>query len=121
MKIAFAAIPAFGHILPMVPLAEAAAKVGHEVTFVADARFADRLPVPVIQGVPEGHTLEDATVEAKAEMHDRDDPMAWPKALFGVVMPRHTAPRLLDAWAKDGAPDVVVHEALNLGAAKAAA
>ncbi|WP_161962448.1 glycosyltransferase [Nocardioides speluncae] len=121
MKLAFAAIPAFGHVLPMVPLAEAATRAGHEVTFVADTKFAGRLPVPVLQGVPEGQTLADVTVEAKAAMLDRDDPMAWPKALFGVVMPRHTAPRLLAAWADDGPPDVVVHEALNVGAAKAAA
>lgn len=36
-------------------------------------------------------------------------------------MPRHIVPRLLDHWERDGRADLVVHEALNIGAAIAAA
>lgn len=50
MCVAFAAIPAFGHVFPMAPLAQAAAEAGHEVTFACDVSFADRLPVPVVHG-----------------------------------------------------------------------
>jgi hypothetical protein len=121
MRITFAAVPAYGHVFPMAPLAEAAAVAGHDVVFAASDDFADRLPVPVLQGVPEGLGIDEATVEAKAELTDREDPFAWPKAMFGVVMPRHTRPRLLAHWEAAGLPDLVVHEALNAGAAQAAA
>lgn len=121
MRIAFAAIPAFGHVFPMAPLAQAASQAGHDVTFACAATFAERLPVPVVQSVPDGLTLHDVEEEAKAEITDRNDPLAWPTAIFGIVTPRHTTPYLLDAWAGDGRPDLVVHEASNAGAAVAAA
>jgi UDP:flavonoid glycosyltransferase YjiC (YdhE family) len=120
MRIAFAAIPAYGHVFPMAPRAEAAAAAGHEVTFAADAAFADRLPVPVVQSVRPGLTLHEVEEEAKAEIRDPSDPFAWPTAMFGVVTPRHTIPYLLDAWSGDGRPDLVVHEGSNAGAAVAA-
>lgn len=121
VKFCFSAIPAFGHVFPMVPLAAAAAEAGHRVSFVASSDFQKRLPVPVLQGVPEGLTLHVAEQEARAELGDRSDPMAWPKAMFGVVMPRHIVPRLLDHWEHDGPPDLVIHEGSNFGAAQAAA
>jgi hypothetical protein len=125
VRICFSAIPAFGHVLPMVPLAAAAAAAGHEVSFVASAHFDGRLPVPVWSGVPEGMTLQDAEEEVRAELHGAtglvDDPFAWPRTMFGVVMPRHIRPRMLRHWARQGRPDLVVHEGLNAGAAAAAA
>lgn len=121
MRIAFAAIPAFGHVFPMAPLAQAAAAAGHEVTFACSTSFADRLPVPVVQSVPEGLTLHDVEEEAQREIRDHDDPFAWPTAIFGVVTPRYTTPRLLEAWGGQDRPDVVVHEGSNAGAALAAA
>ena len=66
-------------------------------------------------------TLHDAEEQAKAEIRDRTDPFAWPTAMFGVVMPRHIVPRLLDHWKRDGRADLVVHEGSNIGAAMAAA
>jgi UDP:flavonoid glycosyltransferase YjiC (YdhE family) len=119
MRIAFAALPAYGHVFPMAPLAQAVATAGHEVTFAADRSFGDRLPVPVVQSVPDGLTLHDVEEEAKVEVVDSTDPMAWPTAIFGVVSPRHTVPRLLDAWSGDARPDLVIHEGANAGAALA--
>lgn len=121
MRVCFSAIPAFGHVFPMAPLAAAAAAQGHEVTFVASVEFRERLPVRVLQGVPEGLTLSQAEAEAGREIVERADPLAWPRAMFGVVMPRHIVPRLLEHWGREGAPDLVIHEAYNVGAAVAAA
>ncbi len=120
MRVAFAAIPAYGHVFPMAPLARAAAEAGHDVTFAADTSFAARLPVPVVQSVREGLTLHDVEEEAKAEITDPSDPLAWPTAMFGIVTPRHTIPFLLDAWSGEGRPDLVVHEGSNAGASIAA-
>ena len=125
VRICFSAIPAFGHVLPMVPLAAAAAAAGHEVSFVASSQFDGRLPVPVWPGVPEGMTLQDAEEETRAEIRGSADlaadPLGWPRAMFGVVMPRHIHPHLLRQWERHGRPDLVVHEGLNAGAAVAAA
>jgi hypothetical protein len=121
VKVCFSAIPGHGHVLPMVPLAAAAAAAGHEVSFAAGSEFVGRLPVPVLPGVPEGMTLSDAEAEARAEIRDPDDPFAFPRAMFGVVMPRHIAPRLLAEWQRHGPPDLVIHEGSNIGAAMAAA
>ena len=121
MKVCFSAIPAYGHVFPMVPLAAAAVAGGHEVSFVASSQFEGRLPVPVLHGVPEGMTLGDAEAEARAEIRDPADPFAFPRAMFGVVMPRHIAPLLLGQWERHGPPELVIHEGSNVGAALAAA
>lgn len=121
MKICFAAIPGYGHVFPMVPLAAAAQAAGHDVLFVCAEGFAGRLPVPVAGGVPAGLTLHDAEREAIAAGGDRSDPFWFPRAMFGVVMPRHTVPALRAIWAADGRPDLLVHEASNLGPARVAA
>lgn len=120
MRITFASVPAYGHVLPMVPLATAAAEAGHEVQVGASAAFAERLPVPVFDGVPAGLTLQSAEAEARAEVTDPSDPLAWPIALFGIVTPRYVVPHLLAHWGRHGAPDLVVHESTNVGAAIAA-
>lgn len=76
MRITFAAVPAYGHVFPMVPLAAAAAAAGHDVTLVASDDFRDRVPVRVVQGVPEGLGIDEATAEAKDELGDRTT--RWP-------------------------------------------
>lgn len=68
MRITFASVPAYGHVLPMAPLAAAAAAAGHEVEFRAGAAFADCLPVAVFDGVPAGLTLQSTEAEAEAEV-----------------------------------------------------
>jgi UDP:flavonoid glycosyltransferase YjiC (YdhE family) len=120
MRVTFAAIPAYGHLLPVLPLAAAFAQAGHEVEVGADRSFARLLPVPFFQVVPEGMTLHQAEQEAKAQIVDRADPMGFGRAMFGVVMPHHMAPRLLARWAELGPPDLVIHESSALGAAMAA-
>jgi UDP:flavonoid glycosyltransferase YjiC (YdhE family) len=120
MRVTFSAIPTFGHVFPLVPLASAMAAAGHEVTFAASSDFAGRLPGRVVQGVPEGLTLAMARREAASETRDRSDPFAFSRALFGSVMPRYMVPRLLDDWARTGLPDLVVHDGYNLCAAVAA-
>lgn len=121
MQISFAAIPGYGHVFPMVPLAAAAQAAGHDVLFVCAEGFAGRLPVPVVSGVPAGLTLRDAEREAVAVGAARSDPFWFPRAMFGVVMPRLTAPALRAIWAAHGRPDLLVYEASNVGPAQVAA
>ena len=121
MKFCFAAIPGYGHTFPLVPLAAAAQSAGHDVLFVCRDDFAGRLPVPVAGGVPADLTLQAAEQEAVAAAGDRDDPLWFPRAMFGTVMPRHTAPLLRELWETDGRPDLLVYDVANLGPARVAA
>jgi len=54
MRITLAAVPAYGHVLPLVPLALDAARAGHEVTFAASNEFSGGVPVDEIENVPRG-------------------------------------------------------------------
>lgn len=121
MKFCFAAIPGYGHTFPLVPLAAAAQSAGHDVLFVCRDDFAGRLPVPVTGGVPADLTLQAAEREAVAAAGDREDPLWFPRAMFGTVMPRHTAPLLRELWETDGRPDLLVYDVANLGPARVAA
>ena len=71
MRITLAAVPAYGHVLPLVPLALDAARAGHEVTFAASDEFSGRLPVDMIENVPRGMALHDAEQEALGEIATR--------------------------------------------------
>ena len=44
--IVFAALPAYGHLYPLMPLALATAAAGHRVTVATGAHFVDALPLP---------------------------------------------------------------------------
>lgn len=47
--------------------------------------------------------------------------MAWPTAMFGIVMPRHIRHRLVAHRTAYGRPDLVIYEGSNVGAGAAAA
>ena len=58
MRILFSSVPAPGHLLPMLPLATAAAEAGHEVAFLTDAGMAGYLePRSLLPAGPDTLTL----------------------------------------------------------------
>lgn len=64
MRVLFCSLPHFGHVLPLVPLANACFDAGHEVTFATGEPLLGRLPVRSVQAYPE-RTLGDAEAEVK--------------------------------------------------------
>ena len=64
MKILFAAIPAYGHLYPLMPLALACAEAGHDVTVASGKPFLDRLPLPTIPQQPDALELDGVFAEA---------------------------------------------------------
>ncbi len=118
MRILFAAIPAYGHLFPLMPLATAAAAAGHEVTVAAGAPFLGALPLPTVGGIPAGTELDAVIAESR-----RRHPEAHGHELSIAMFADTTAELVsgvLDAVLADIRPDLVVYEAMNVGAAMAA-
>jgi UDP:flavonoid glycosyltransferase YjiC (YdhE family) len=117
VKILFAALPAYGHLYPLMPLALACAEAGHDVTVACAAPFLDRLPLPTVRSLPD---LEGADAFAEAS---RRDPEAHGVDLvvrmFADVASEAVADTLLPLLA-DERPDLVVYEAMDIGAGVAA-
>ena len=53
MRILFSAVPAHGHVLPMMPMARAAVSAGHEVSLLTNGALGELVdPVPVLAAGP---------------------------------------------------------------------
>lgn len=120
-KIAFAALPAYGHVYPMLPLAEAFQRAGAEVSVAVGAPFLGALPLPTVPGLAGTVTLDEVVAEVLERFPQTADDMAnrWLPAFFGNVNARRVLPALREQWAADR-PGLVVYEVLDPAAALAA-
>jgi UDP:flavonoid glycosyltransferase YjiC (YdhE family) len=118
VKVVFAAIPAYGHLYPLMPLALACARASHDVTVACGAPFVGRLPLPTIAQQPPEVDLEWGFDEAKRRnpgLHGSDLTVGF----FADVVAEAVTSALLPAL-EDLRPDLVVYEAMNAGAGVAA-
>lgn len=130
MKILFSSWPGFGHLLPMVPLARAAVRDGHQVLISSGSDLAGLLERHGLPAHAAGPTLAESYRAAAAanraaglsESFERMDPqlqaMASARNLFGAaaVHRGRDLVSLVDRWR----PDLVVHDVLELGGPSAA-
>ncbi len=116
--IAFAALPAYGHVYPLLPLAEALQEAGAEVTVAVGAPFLGALPIRTVPGIEPNLTLDRVTTEVFERFPQVREDMAarWVPALFGDVNARRVLPVLREQWGVER-PDLVIYEALNPAAA----
>ena len=126
MRVLFAAPGAFGHINPMVPLARAMQRAGHEVRWVTSARLCTALAALGFDADPGGLEIEERHAEYKRRFpHEADLPADERRALmfptlFGAIgAPATLAP--LTAAASAFGPDVLVHDAAEFASALVAA
>ncbi|MFJ3235758.1 glycosyltransferase [Streptomyces sp. NPDC086787] len=133
MRILFAGAGNFGHVYPLLPLAKAARAAGHEVSFATGEQLHRAVATAGLEPVAAGRSVPEAFMEAvgsradlagAGELGAQDVP---PEVLadlhvqvFGSVLPRWVAADLATALERIR-PDLVVYEALNPGAAFAAA
>ncbi len=118
MKIAFAALPAYGHLYPMMPLALACARAGHDVTVTTGAPFVGALPVPTFEMLPAEANLSWAETET-ARRHPGISGMEFGLTMFAEVVAEVVAAGLLRAFEPDP-PDLLVYEGSCIGAGIAA-
>ena len=120
MRILVTTNPAYGHLLPMLPLMNAARSAGHEVVV---ATGADLAPEVRRHGFPVwavGPTLAEAKRE-RAEFIADDFERMRRDALVLFGRPGIARARELMPLAAHWRPDVVVHELLEVGGWEAAA
>jgi UDP:flavonoid glycosyltransferase YjiC (YdhE family) len=112
MRIAFATNPALGHLLPLVPLAQAARDSGHDVRVVGGASLArplhDARLTHVIAGPPDLPTVFGQVPERHGLTGRRLAAATWKGAFAGVLAEAMADGTL--ALAGTWRPDLVVHE-----------
>lgn len=118
VDILFAAIPAYGHVFPLLPLVAACADARHEVRIATGDPFLGRLPWPTVRGMPADVGL-DAVVAQARRRHPGAQGPDLAAAMFADVTAELVAGEL-DAELSVRRPDLVVYEAMNVGAAMAA-
>jgi UDP:flavonoid glycosyltransferase YjiC (YdhE family) len=112
MRIAFTANPALGHVLPLVPLAQAARDAGHDVVVVGGASLAgpvrDAGLVHVAAGPPDLPSVFARLPERQGLTGRRLAAVIW-KGAFAGILAEAMAAAVLDL-AASWRPDLVVHE-----------
>ena len=114
--ISFALLPAFGHVYPVMPLAEAARAAGARVQVAVGHPFDGNLPLPTVPGTdvdPTVTSVSDLTRERFPAVAD-DMRTRWVPAYFGVAHALPAVAALRRAWRADR-PDLVVYDPANPG------
>ena len=112
MRIAFVTNPALGHLLPLVPLAQAARDAGHDVRVVGGASLArpigDARLTHVVAGPPDLPTVFAGIPERAGLSGRRLAAVTWTRAFAGILAESLAAATLdlAGTWR----PDLVVHE-----------
>lgn len=115
----FSALPAYGHVFPLIPLALACRDAGHDVVFATGQPFTDRLPVPTISlaVTKRDFDLANAAVTARLRAGGEYVHTVATMMASSVGEPMRAA---LSPVIRTSAPDLVVTEYLNVGARVAA-
>lgn len=125
MKVVFSALPAYGHIFPLVPLALAARDAGHDVLFATGADFRSVLGRSGLSTVQVGRPRLRVTMTSIEGLSVAGDDITPERALdragwvYGSDIPRLIV-RELEPVLADFKPDLVLHDPGNLGAGLAA-
>ncbi len=123
MRILFGSWPAYGHLLPMVPLIRAAQRAGHQVVVSSGADLATVVSGLGVEFHPSGVTLAesyarlpDATTISALPPHEQAAFAAQHLFGAGAVDRARDVVGLIGDWR----PDLVVHDILELGTPTAA-
>jgi UDP:flavonoid glycosyltransferase YjiC (YdhE family) len=124
MRILFSSISAYGHIFPLVPLALAAQKEGHDVRFATSVDFAPVLESaglrPVVASQPLNSTMTEVHgVRVAGAGVSAEESLGLMGRIFGSDVPREFVADLAPVLA-DFKPGLVIHDGFNAGAGLAA-
>lgn len=120
MRLLFAAVGAYGHLYPVMPMALAARAAGHEVAVATHQAFHPTVESAGLRAVAAGLTTEEALGTAVAALDgppESEADIAVPA--FTRILPERVLADL-EPDLRSGAWDLVVHEVGNPGAGVAA-
>jgi UDP:flavonoid glycosyltransferase YjiC (YdhE family) len=125
MKLLFSTRPAYGHMYPLMPLAEAARAAGHEVVFATCGEFVPKLERLGYRTETVGISIDDGLEQfmaAGGTLAGSDGQRTNLDAageIFVSIVGRRTAKDLLPVLRRER-PDIVVYEQYEFGAPVAA-
>lgn len=127
MRILFSSRPAYGHVYPLMPLADAMRAAGHDVHLATSGEFVPRLRALGFPTHDAGLTIEQGIDQMMRSLpgdgmptgDDGRPDLVYGAILFLDVLARRTAADLVPVL-HEVAPDAVVYEQYEFGAAIAA-
>lgn len=126
MRVLCTCLPGHGHFNPMLSLAQALARAGHEVAFATAGDFCPHIEQTGFAAFPAGMTLADQMEQARRRFPDQAALVGTerfeqfvPRMLAGVAAPTRAAD--LVPLVRDWEPDVLVHDETEFAGAVAAA
>ena len=117
LRVLFTGCPAYGHLLPMLPMMRAATRAGHDVRVATGRDMVDALRRRGLSAYAVGPTLAEM-FETRAAMPSLEGSseeeliLASARGLFGIPARRRVAD--LTALATEWRPDLVIHDPLEL-------
>ncbi|CAM3658961.1 glycosyltransferase [Smaragdicoccus niigatensis] len=124
MRILFSSLDAFGHVFPLIPLAQAAVRADHEVLFAAGDTASQALRSAGLNSTAVGFGIREAFARAVGNVPVDPRTMSDDvreraiRTVFGEIIPLSQVQALQPVIA-EFAPDLVVAEVGNPGAALA--
>ena len=126
MRVLCTCLPGHGHFNPMLALAQALRRAGHEVAFATAADFCPRVEKAGFAAFPAGMSLPDQMEQAAQRFPEQAALSAMerfeqfvPRMLAGVAAPARAAD--LVPLVREWEPDVLVHDETELAGPVAAA
>ena len=117
MRVLFATVTGYGHVNPVLPLADALARAGHAVTFATGADMHDLLTGAGHRLLPAGLTAAEQAVAMADVRPPGLSPAETVAFAYGVLFPRLHAPRMLPELSRvvdDVRPDLLVCDSAEL-------
>lgn len=124
MKILFSSHPAIGHLWPMLPLARAAARAGHDVIVATGPDLAPKIAARGFRMWTVGPTFAEAWAERNTALPDLDSvpPERHMELDISVLFGATSAKRAVELvpMVEEWAPELVIHEPSEFAAPLAA-
>jgi UDP:flavonoid glycosyltransferase YjiC (YdhE family) len=111
MRVLVSAVPAIGHIFPMLGLAQALSRAGHDVRFATNSERHGLISAAGLQPLDAGMSLAEMREERLQRWPETDlqPATSWATRMWSQIMAPSTLCDLLAIMA-DWPPDVVLHD-----------
>src|SRR5919108_2469334 len=124
MRVLFCCRPAYGNVNPLLPLATACRDAGHQILFATGERLEPRLRELGFRAERVGISIDEADQIALRDVPGlgelpREERWRFGVVVFGDVLARRTLEEL-GPLLDEAAPDLLVYDETDVGAAAAA-